>query len=370
MTEGPDENLEQKKLLNVENNDNGLDSSEKQDDEDGSINQENLWNKAKGLVAMVLTVLSVTASGVSVQLLERAVPDFELNVFRTGTAMSVHTLVTICKRKWPGIRKSEIGVVFVNSLLGTTNALVLYIAISFLPLTSVLTIEQTLCMATGIPLFAKRLLFASLCVCGVILVTQPGFIFEQAEQGHCHKNAVIPTVNCSEDANSTLQMADDQIKQEYTASSTLVYIGYAMACITGLRCAANLLLLKKYTFLHENIHPVLSWQFITGTLVSIILMAILEHPVLMANWNEVTLVAVHSLSFTIMWPLYLYACQNLSANTISILWSTPVVFSLVMQYTVLSSIQPGHRNWMEVVGVVLVFLGTTLESVWKLLKSR
>ena len=43
---------------------------------------------------------------------------------------------------------------------------------------------------------------------------------------------------------------------------------------------------------------------------------------------------------------------------------------LVAQYTVLSSILPGHRNWMEVVGVVLVLIGCSMSSILKIIGFR
>ena len=43
---------------------------------------------------------------------------------------------------------------------------------------------------------------------------------------------------------------------------------------------------------------------------------------------------------------------------------------LIPQYTVLSSILPGHRNWMEVVGVILVMLGCSMSSLVEMFKPK
>ena len=55
--------------------------------------------------------------------------------------------------------------------------------------------------------------------------------------------------------------------------------------------------------------------------------------------------------------------QNISGSTINIILSLTVVTFLISQYTVLSSILPGHKNWIEVTGVILVLLGSTMESI-------
>ena len=43
---------------------------------------------------------------------------------------------------------------------------------------------------------------------------------------------------------------------------------------------------------------------------------------------------------------------------------------LIAQYTVLSSILPGHRNWMEVMGVILVLAGSGASSVFAMFKTK
>ena len=60
----------------------------------------------------------------------------------------------------------------------------------------------------------------------------------------------------------------------------------------------------------------------------------------------------------------MYAAKYISGNTINIIFSLTVVIFLISQYTVLSSILPGHKNWIEVTGVIiLVLLGSTMESI-------
>ena len=157
-----------------------------------NLNQEkqevNKSQKLIGLFALVLTVLTITASATSVQLLERT--DFELNTFRTGTALLLGSLVVLYKREWPWIPRSEVAVVSLSSVLSFISSVCYYIAVSVLPLTSVESLQVASCISSGIQMFAfflkeritvKRLLFAALCICGVILVTQPDFLFRKQQ---------------------------------------------------------------------------------------------------------------------------------------------------------------------------------------------
>ena len=361
-----EEKQEKKKLLTVEN-------------------KTNLWNTTKGIVAMLLTVVCITTSGTTVQLLQRTVPDFELNAFRSAAGLCLYALVFLFKLEWPGIPRSEIVAVSVSTMLGSVTPLLFYISVTFLPLTSSVTLEVTSGMVTGIPLFAifleekitvKRLLFASLCVFGVILVTQPGFIFNKKESKLGGEEIFRSAENFTNVSNSMQHVNENNStngvsnKVDNNSNTIFVYLGYCLAIMSGLAVLANLILIKKYTYLHKNINHVLFWQFGTGTLLSLIIVAIFEKPIALTKLIPIGLVLCHSLGYTIHWPLYLYSCRHISANTVNILWSTPVVFSLVMQYTALSHVNPGHRNWMEVVGVVLVLLGSSLGSLWELLKSK
>ena len=70
-----------------------------------------------------------------------------------------------------------------------------------------------------------------------------------------------------------------------------------------------------------------------------------------------------SISYTLLWPTLYFGAKYLSGNTLNIVFSTSVLFFLLAQYTVLSSKHPGHRNWMEVAGVILVLIGSSMKSV-------
>ena len=76
-----------------------LDAEKEKKNLDQEKQEANKSQKLIGLSSLVLTVLTITASATSVQLLERTVPDFELNTFRTGTALlSVLTCCSLQER--------------------------------------------------------------------------------------------------------------------------------------------------------------------------------------------------------------------------------------------------------------------------------
>ena len=98
-------------------------------------------------------------------------------------------------------------------------------------------------------------------------------------------------------------------------------------------------------------------------------MAIFETPNLPSDWNSILLTSIHCLSTVVAWSLHVFAIQYISGHTVNIIFSTSVVFALIPQYTIASSIHPGHRNWIEVTGVFLVLLGASLGLILELFKG-
>ena len=96
----------------------------------------------------------------------------------------------------------------------------------------------------------------------------------------------------------------------------------------------------------------------------------LETPVLPSSWFDIAMVTIHSVECAVLWRLYIYAPRFISGNTLTLILASDVVVMLIFQYTVLSSIHPGHRNWIEVVGVILVLLGCSVSSLLELLNTK
>ena len=151
---------------------------------------------------------------------------------------------------------------------------------------------------------------------------------------------------------------------------TLDVLGYILPVIGGTAFTLDILVLKKRPYLTENMVQVLFWSFAVNTAISTIIMFAMEKPVLPATWYDVSLVMAHGLSYTLMWPVYFYSAENIEGNTYTLINSTSTVIMLVSQYTFLSTIHPGYRNWIEIFGAVLVMIGFVLGSIMGLLRRH
>ena len=348
--------------------------STKKPNDDSEI--ANYGEAFKGLLAIFVDVLSMVVAACSVQLLERKVPDFELNLLRYSAALASYGLfVLFVKKELPVIPRSEIISSLCFCFLTFMTSVCLYVAVTLIPVSSAESLRITSAIVSGTFMFAifwdekiscKNVIPVVLCSCGVLLVIQPEFIFKRGKWWNPLSNMSDSNLNVT---LSNLTESDDN-NTSYHVNSTLTVLGCCLPVITGIGITFTLILLKRRPYISEHMSHVLFWSFVSGTILSAIVMLLFESTVLPRKWPQILLIIVHCFCFIVGWPLLLYAVQRISGNTINIINSASVVLMLVPQYTVLSSILPGQRNWMEGVGAVLVLSGSVFRSVLETMKCE
>ena len=322
----------------------------------------------RGLSTAFLYTMCAVASASSVQLLEKKIPDFELNSFRCGTTFIIFLFGMITRRNFPTIERTEIVSTMLYSVLAFSAAMTWYTAVTFLPIASAQCIVQTTNITTGLCLFYFFLsdkvdiyvfISASICTGGVVLAIQPEFIFNNGESSSGVANNSL--------LNDETPDGNERIGSGHLPMQLLKYI---LPIVTGLVLTLDIVVLKRRPYLSQHVIEVIFWCFLLNTVFSIVLMLVFETPVLPNNWYEILLVGLHSLLYLPIWPLYMITVKYISGNTFNIITSSTVVFTLVTQYTVLSSVLPGNRNWIEFLGVVLVLIGSTLGSILELVRNK
>ena len=355
---------------------------------------------ATGVIAVFSAVILFCISATSVQLLERRIPDLELNTFRSGIPLIFYSTILLVIKRWPIIERSQFAATLAYSLGISCSALSQFIAVSFLPAAAAFCVCCASAIIWGLFIFAlcwnervtmKKVLFACLCICGVILVVQPWAHLEGHNQkwmiekenstdGDPYKlNGTMSSVQNSsyqtkeemDVINISLceQNLSDKMKRSQTDSGQFMseMFGYTAAASSGIFIGLYVTVLKKNPYINEHPFKILFWCWSFGTTISLIIMFFIETPVLPSNWFDIAMVIIHGATCAVIWPLIIYGSGIITGNTVTIIFSTKSVFMLIAQYTVLSSILPGHRNWIEVLGVVLVLLGSSLSSALEIL---
>ena len=353
-------------MKNDEHNEGKALLDEPYEDENSKDETRKQGNTLKGILSAFTYVFFCCISALSVQLIGKRVPDFELNAFRCAITFVFYCLVAVIFiRKWPIVVRTEIISTGVISFLHLLQAIAHYVAFAILPVASVHCVSLTTQIVTGVVFFSLfwtetldlvKILAALICITGIVLVMQPDFIFAKDNTClNCIKNSTVPPT-----------MVPELRHHKWT----LGVLGYALPVIAGTACTLDVLVLKKRPYLTENMVQVLFWSFAVNTAISTIIMFAVEEPVLPNSWYDFSLVVAHALSYTFMFPVYFYAVEKIEGNTYTLINSTSTVVMLVSQYTFLSSIHPGHRNWIEIFGAALVMIGFVLGSIMGLLRRQ
>ena len=360
-----------------------------------------LFDTLKGIIAAFGIVLLWATSATAVQLVERRIPDMELNTFRCATPFLACGTLTLISREWPLVQKEEIGATVLYTVDIFVSALFYFVAISLFPAALVACITYTSSVVSALFIFSlcwnekitmRNVMFALISVLGVVMVIQlwqpnsdnmevtnvtlnvqngshPLLLDDLSVQGDQVIKLGKPADIGKEEGNYTVVSSAFKETEDTESDASILHsiIGYTFSVIAGICLSLELLIIKLNPFLGDR-H--LFWAFLTNTLLSAALMLALETPVLPNNWFDATMVTIYSAECAVLWRLYLYAPKYISGNTLTIILTSDVVVMLIFQYTVLSSIHPGHRNWIEVAGVFLVLLGCSMASLLELLNTK
>ena len=361
----------------------------------------------KGIVAAFVIVILFACSATAVQLLERRIPDMELNTFRSAGPFLTCAILTVVSKQCPLIGRDEILATVLYTVDIFISALFFFVAISLLPAALVSCVSYTSSVVSALFVFSlcwnekitlRNVMFALISVLGVVMVIQPwqpnsdgmetvptdgdvtNLSFLVNGSSSPEQNVYVPTDLPTNLTELTIHNEDVNLRNNTNTlspsggttdidsnSSFGLAIGYSFSIISGITLTLELLIIKRNPFLSDQ-H--LFWAFLTNTLLSAILMLALETPVLPSNWFDGVMVIIHSVECAVLWRLYIYAPKHISGNTLTLILTSDVVVMLIFQYTVLSSIHPGHRNWIEVVGVILVLFGCSVSSFLELLNTK
>ncbi len=399
--------------------------------------QHRTWiGSVKGILGALLVVFCHVVSITSVQLLQKRIPDIELNAFRCFVILIYCVTQMLFKKKLPTVLSSERPVMLLYAVFVTLDSASFFIGVAVMPAAFAQSVENSAYLIFVLVLFwffgLEKLRFAKhfsviLCAIGVILVLQPwhksnankiseAFVSEGQEINHTHFMEAL--CHHSEPLNKTsflcgLEIDNETMSKCETVQSDIVEsnVSYKspfpcekfsscwlqthghtqrntgdtghtevwLHCVTspqknmiilgtfftgfaGLSLASLSLLFQKYPCLSEDRCRSLFWSFTFSLIVSLFLMLLVEKPMWPESVFDGVVVSMHCFASLFTWTFTLYSLQHISGSTFSVIYSTAVVFLLIPQYTILSSILPGNKNWIEVVGVVVVLIGSCLAS--------
>ena len=332
---------------------------ENESDHDGRLNQQRN-DYVLGIFIMVISVVCDCGSTICTQALGRIIPQFELNMWRFALQPFFVLPIIHCKKMPLRFPRNNIpDVVFICLLFNIYNAF-FYTATTYLPLGTISGIHSAFILvivAIVTVVISKECSFYTvcsvvLCITGLILISQPRFIFSGIYSDRNISHFYTPICH-----NSMNQTIHNSVPNEG--------LGYAMLAITA--CAASTTLFKTRQVKEEVGAFVISfWVGISGTVVSPLLMFIFQDSVFPTAPMCQLLLLGHAI-FTVLSTVgFLNALHLINPLLFTLLRSSQIILLCISQYTFMKDVNPGRQNIIEITGVMTVFVGIIITPTYEL----
>ena len=328
-----------------------------------------------GFIAAFLTITVYSMGLPSVQVLDGAVPEFELNSVRFLVQMIITSPFILYYRPSLWIPKEYIKEFVIYVSVQNVLNLCYYTAPLYLPLG---TLEG---VRVAVTIFCNLLaalvingstdgsyLAAAICIVGALLMAQPDFIFQYAEL-YIHP----PTNWTSECKTPDVQnvssehlLDHDEFPLENSFNNT--WIGYLLIVAAGFSFSVFLIVNKK---IDEGVKFYVT-VFLSGlinTVLSLIVMFVMENPMFPTTPLCISMLFLHSFATSQGTLTAAFCMQYISPVVFAVMSSLGLAFQMMYQYTFFKAINPGLGNWVEVLGAVLCVLGNATGPILKIIQS-
>lgn len=352
--------------------------------------------KIAGYVVMLGHLFLASTASACAQALGGYVPGFQRNVWRfLAQLLSVAPVVMIMKLN-VRVERQAIPYLIVDCMVFPVINWTYFGADAYLPTSSIgcthATVTILLSVVVSAIVFKEFEWYMSaavvLCITGVVLVTQPQFIFTSVEpvnihplcgmgkdvQGSVAETGHGITTNFAAIANETVNEKYNSVTIIWNSTDTVTVhvgehgrfghlaLGYAFV-VTSAAC--HVIFLYSTNKGLSEIHPcvIVFWTALSGVTVSLLGMAVFETPMMPSNSLCLGMLPAHATAASICLVLLTTGISLLPARVCALLSSIEVAFMCTAQYTVLKNINNGHGNFLEIMGVVIVVAGNTIRPI-------
>ena len=179
------------------------DFSEKELSRDNNSSGKSKLQIVAGFLAVLGWLICCAVSAICIQLLERRIPDFQLNLARMLLTWIGGVIILLITRRIPTIPREIIPWVVAAIIVQNAQSTVHYIGVEFISLVSFQCTVVTVTLISGIVihscmnndrLHVTNLIAICVCILGICYVTQPAFLhpvlgLEKTQQYVIHQSA-------------------------------------------------------------------------------------------------------------------------------------------------------------------------------------
>ena len=303
------------------------------------------------MASLTSNVLATLGSACA-QVLQGAIPMFQLNLSRYVFQTALCGTLVCIRRQGLDLEAALIMPLIVAGVFSNLFNISYYTASALLPLgTLLVTTNVTQVINSAIinkVVFKQniqplKVLYISLMIVGLCLILQPPFIFHGVSIGAFD---APPAANAT--ARGVEPGPGGSSRVGEAAGSVLAIVAGVASTSRGAVYRARLPTVPM---------GVLGfWIGVLGTLPSVILMLYVDDVNLHLRGTQVALLLGHGMGAASYSTLNIYAQQKLTPVTWAMMDNSKLVLNFILQYTLLRNIQPGHRNFLEILGALVAIV--------------
>ena len=333
-----------------------------------------------GYFAAMGQVITSGFSAASVQALQGTIPDFQLSATRAFMQGITYFLLVRTTGARTSVTKMQILPLIVLSLLyvlynigeyGSTAYIALIETIGIVTVVSILTAIMQAKFLFKIDLKKINLVTIPVLVVGIIMVTQP---FQHLREMHDpfqnHSFSDTLCRNLSYVSNSSNPISCNISNNGPVPVDIHAKVkGYILACIGGIGAGMvydiNAVLLSK-------INPITTAMYFSSLcfVVSALTSFYCEALVVVGNMWQFLFILGHCIASAMNTYFTIYSTRKIGGVGFSLVCSLQVILYLIIQYAFMGRIMPGHRNWMEGVGAIILVIGAAISPIFEIAQLK
>ena len=344
-----------------------------------------------GVAAATSTVLAQLGGIASIQLMSQIPPDFELNTLRFAVGVVFSALYLLLKQTLPRISKENVKWLAVVSVTTVGYNLSLYSHnLKMMPIVTLLRVLQTFRIILTL-IFSKVFLKfdISLMKFAICLITIIGTTLTVIPRVEVYLQP--PCELCVHYSNNTSQHnSSTEINNyvEFSPESNITYmsqyygnndynnnnsnygivsflVSVSVIFLAALTSTIEATVISGSPLRDENTVIFSFWYFIIGTIFSLTVTFIFEHPFIPDNTWDILLCFGHSVGASAVTYLDLVALQILDINVYVIIITLRLPIALVLQMTILKSIIPVKHILTLGIGMIITVVSSITMPIYQ-----
>ncbi len=359
-----------------------------------------------GVVFAFLSAFTYALGAILVQLLEQAIPDFQLNLYRCIGQSILSGLLLIVKKERPLVKgKERIIFTTIVGISGAVGSVLIFVSVLWIPVgtsgsifhaaTIIFTLLGVWILRMEQISWRKMIVFTitlvgiSLSLLSVIYTGDSIFDGTIKETDWNVSHIWINGTDYNNESRPTNTIGDQRwmndnnhaphIESQSTTdlnNTNGLWIGQVFGVIlavgSGLAQTSFILGEKKAVSCDPPVSgPVLSfWISVAGLPISIVLMPIFEKLTFVSNIVPILLVIGHAVSAGLSIIFICLALERAPGMVVSLALTSDLPIRVLAQYLVIPNYQPPGGGMFDIIGAAVVTLALCLPGIWDIIDKR